>query len=319
MPPLCVRLFGKLSVRCDEQIVTGLEARKLQEMFCYLMLSRATPHPRESLAALLWGDSTTAQSKKYLRQTLWEIQKALHDYLPADANAIFVSDSDWVHVNPAVGLWLDVAVFEGAFAQVNGIRGAALSDSQADALRDAVQLYEGDLLEGCYQDWCLYERERLQSDYLVMLDKLMSWCEAHHQYEAGLAYGQCVMRYERARECTHRRLMRLYYLVGNRTAALRQYARCVATLAKELNVTPARATVELYHQIRMDKFEAGMPSSAAPSPPSESPTAPLPAVLPAVLPVVMDNLRQLRVVMTETQRQLQENIQAVDVALKARH
>lgn len=254
---------------------------------------------------------SVSTSKKYLRQTLWEIQKALHKHLPPDANAIFVSDADWVHLNPAAELWLDVAIFESAFAQVNGIRGAVLSDSQAQALRDAVRLYEGDLLEGCYEDWCLYERERLQSDYLVMLDKLMSWCEAHHEYEAGLAYGQCVMRYERARECTHRRLMRLYYLVGNRTAALRQYARCVTTLANELNVTPARATVELYDQIRADKFETEAASSAAPGPPSESTTAPL--------PVVMDHLKQLRVVMTETQRQLQENIQAVDVALKARH
>ena len=37
-------------------------------------------------------------------------------------------------------------------------------------------VYRGDLLEGCYQDWCLFERERLQNAYLAMLDKLMVRC-----------------------------------------------------------------------------------------------------------------------------------------------
>jgi hypothetical protein len=38
-----------------------------------------------------------------------------------------------------------------------------LNEAQAQLLKDAVNLYCGDLLEGWYQDWCLFERERLQS------------------------------------------------------------------------------------------------------------------------------------------------------------
>lgn len=307
MPTLSVRLFGKFSVRCNERIVSGFEPSKLREMFCYLLVHRDSPHPREMLAALLWGDSTTVQSKKYLRQTLYDIQRALHPHLPADENGIFVADADWVHLNPAVDLWVDVAIFESAFGLVKGTVGAALDDSKAEALREAVGLYQGDLLEGCFQDWCLYERERLQSDYLMMLDKLMNWSEAHQEYEAGLAYGQIVMRYERARECTHRQLMRLYSLNGDRTSALRQYARCVSALAEELSVTPARRTVELYDRIRADEFESATPRAAGTS---VSPEA-------SAIPEVMDHLKQLRVVLTETERQVQENIRVVDVALKA--
>jgi len=40
-------------------------------------------------------------------------------------------------------------------------------------LQEAVRLSYADLLEGWYQDWCLYERERLQNIYLLILDKLM--------------------------------------------------------------------------------------------------------------------------------------------------
>src|SRR5262249_60992611 len=110
MPLLSVRLFGKLSVQHDEQIVNGLDACKVRELFCYLLLYRQSPHPRESLAALFWGDSSTAQSKKYLRQALWELQTALN----ANLDGILIVEPEWVRLNPAADLCLDVALFEQA-------------------------------------------------------------------------------------------------------------------------------------------------------------------------------------------------------------
>src|SRR5262249_2961614 len=232
MPPLRVRLFGKLSVQRQERIVNGLDACKVRELFCYLLLYRQSPHPRESLASLFWGDSSTAQSKKYLRQALWELQTALNADLYPGHDGVFIVEPEWVRLNPAAELWLDVAIFEQALVLTRGMAGSSLDADGVEALRNAARLYQGDLMEGCYQDWCLCERERLQSAYLIMLDKLMDCCEARQEYEEGLAYGQCVMRYERARESTHRRLMRLHYLAGDRTAALRQYARCVEALTE---------------------------------------------------------------------------------------
>jgi DNA-binding SARP family transcriptional activator len=300
MSQLSVRLFGKLSVTCGEETVRGLEGLKAREMLCYLLLHRRNPHPRERLAGLFWADSSTAQSKKYLRQTLWEIQRALQPWVPACGEGVFLSEAEWVCWNPAVDLWADVYDFECAFAAVSGVRGAEMDDRQAEALRGAVQLYQGDLLDGCYQDWCVYERERLQSDYLTMLDKLMSWCEVHNDYEAGIAYGHRGLRYERARECTHRRLMRLYYLAGDRTAALRQYARCVEALASELGVKPARRTSELYDQIRADELDAATKPRSIADPAGE------PALAPRGL---IDQLNQLHEMLTEIQQRLQKDIE----------
>ena len=70
-------LFGKLEMRLNGRHLVGCEARKLQELLCYLLLYRDRPHYRETLAAVLWSDSTTAQSKKYLCQALWQLQAAL--------------------------------------------------------------------------------------------------------------------------------------------------------------------------------------------------------------------------------------------------
>jgi DNA-binding SARP family transcriptional activator len=77
MSALRIRLFGKFSATSDGRELEKLDACKSQELLCYLLVHRARPHPRESLAAMLWGDATTEKSKKYLRQSLWHLQSVL--------------------------------------------------------------------------------------------------------------------------------------------------------------------------------------------------------------------------------------------------
>src|SRR6266496_4818324 len=299
MPHLSVRVFGKLSIKRNDNTVHGLDACKLQELFTYILVFRESPHSRESLAALLWGDSSTAQSKKYLRQALWQLQRVLGSRSDKGDDRIFDVAADWVSFNSDSDIWLDVAVFEQAFSVAREVAGQHLNTSQAQTLDHAIQLYQGDLLEGWYQDWCLFERERLQTNYLIMLDKMMSYCEAHEKYETGLAYGLRVLRYDRARESTHRRLMRLHYLAGDRTGALRQYEHCVAALREELGVKPSRLTVALYDQMRLDEFHS-------PGPPRGGD--------PNVLPRVRDHLKQLRSALKEIHVQVQQDIKAADAA-----
>ena len=250
-----IRMFRRLSICHNGQPVAGLEAGKLQELLCYLLIHRAQPQPREVLASMLWGDYSTAQSKKHLRQALWQLQAGL-DLSAADPcnGHLLLVDADWVQINPHIDLWLDVAAFEQACALSAGRPGRLLDDETACRLRDAVQLYQGDLLEGWYQDWCLFERERLQNLFLALLDRLVDYCEASQRYELGRAYASRSLRYDPARERTHRQLMRLAYLAGDRTAALRQYEQCAAALLQHLGVMPAARTVRLYEQICADHF-----------------------------------------------------------------
>ncbi len=200
------------------------------------------------------GDSQTCQSKKYLRQTLWQLQTALTHENPCGAERILIVDNDWISINPQANLWLDFAVLEQSLALTNDTSGYDLETTDAQTLKDAVNLYRGDLLEGWYQDWCLFERERIQLIYLEILYKLMEYCELHREYETGVKLGEQVLRYDRAQERTHYQLMRIYYLAGNRTGALRQYERCVTSLEKDLGVKPSIRTITLYKQIRADSF-----------------------------------------------------------------
>lgn len=309
MNAIQVRLFGKFQIRFNGAELIGIEGHKTQELLAYLMIYRSRAHAREVLAEALWGEPHRAQTRKYLRQTLWQVQTALEPCAVDDGNVPLVADPDWVQFNPVSSVWLDVAQFEDAYARTQGVSGAALDDTAVDFLSRAVQLYAGDLLEGCYQDWCIFERERLQNIYLAMLDKLIDWCLAHGAYEIGLDYGAQILRYDRARERTHRRMMRLYYLAGDRTSALRQYEHLVSALREELNVKPARRSVLLVEQIRADSFDDNDHSAGG------SGIARPPATSGPLQSDPRAQLRHLQVSLTAMQRQIRQDLEAIELTL----
>jgi DNA-binding SARP family transcriptional activator len=306
-------LFGQFDVRMDGQPVSGLEARKAQELLAFLLIQRSRAYSREFLAEMLWGQRAPAQSKKYLRQILWQVQSALSGHNQSGDEAGLLSvDGEWVRVDGRCDLWLDVAVFEQAYAQAEGMAGAELDSQRADSLRQAVQLYRGDLLAGCYEDWCIFERERLQTMYLAMLDKLIDCCQEHGQYEVGLGFGATILRYDRARERTHRRMMRLYYLAGDRTSALRQYDQLVRALREELDVTPSRRSTVLRDEIRADSYDAMPPRPPAGSPPGAYAQSGPASTGPAD---ARSHLRHLHQSLLHMQRQIRQEIESIELTL----
>jgi DNA-binding SARP family transcriptional activator len=247
-------LFGRFEARRNNQLLNGFEARKVQELFCYLATFRDRSHPRESLADMLWEGYPTTSTKKNMRQTLWQLQSALD--VPSHAIPVVLVESEFLSLNPEANVLIDTAIFEAAADAVRDTSGYQLDGEQADTLRQAVTLYRADFLEGWYSDWCLHERERYHDLFLMMLDKLICYYEARQEYETSLYFCNRALREEYVRERTHRQLMRLYYLLGDRTAALRQFERCKEALEEALGVSPGQRTRHLYEYICDDDATA---------------------------------------------------------------
>jgi len=258
MSKLQFRLFGKFVASDGHDTLKGLEATKDQELLSYLLIHRNQHHSREALAGLLWSENSTERSKKYLRQAIWHLQNVLEP-ISSSGEKIVLVEHDWLRLNPANRPWCDVAEFEEAFGRAEGIAGNRLDEDVAQRLKQAVGLYGDDLLAGWYCDWILFERERLQNKYLIMLDKLLQYSSEHREYEAGQNYGETILRHDPAQERAHRQLMHLYYAAGDRTAALRQYDRCASALKDELGVAPERRTTSLYEKIKTGQMADSEP------------------------------------------------------------
>jgi DNA-binding SARP family transcriptional activator len=295
MAELKVYLFGKFSIEGDRPEALCLPGGKTQELFFYLALHRHQLHSRETMAALLWPECSTVKSKKNLRQALWQLRCALASSTKSRKREFLVIDAESIHMNGDKAMSVDVSVFERAYEGVCGVTGNALDSSQAKVLERAIELYRGDLLEGCYEDWCLVERERLQNWYLIMLEKLICYSRKVRDFPRALEYGEKVLRLDRAHERTHRQLMRTFYESGNRPAALRQYERCKAALQEELGVEPSHKTQKLDGQIRRE--DVGGPAA------EEIRAVPLQP------PTATGHLKQLLEFITRIQLQVKEELQ----------
>jgi len=307
MPILSVHLLGKFTAYTAPAVMpAGLEVRKVQELLCYLLVHRSQPQHRETLAGTLWGETTAVQSRANLRKTLWQLHTAIEPCVEAGPPNLIDIQGEWLQIHPDADLWLDIELLESAYAMSKGQRGEELSAAVAAVLEDAVKLYHSDLLDGWYQDWCLFERERLQSMYLSLLDKLMGYCEFYVDYEKGIAYGADALRYDQTREQTHRRLMRLHFLAGDRPAALRQYERCRAILHESMSIEPAEQTIVLQEQIRRNTLNV----------------APNSVVVAAAQHELVDlraMLQNLQATLSTNEAHVRKYLEAVEQLLSKRH
>lgn len=302
MVSLRVWMFGKLRVQHGNTAWKWDDCCKIQEIFCYLMIHRIARHNREHLAELFWCNRSAAASKKNLRQALWQLQSRCAEFLGKSSATILSTSSAWVCLHPELDLWTDVGVFEQAYECMCNTE--KLDATCMQKLQQAVDLYQGDLLEGWYQNWCLCERERLQNMCLAMLDRLVYYCEEHQEYAAGLSYGERILKYDPARERTHQQMMRLKYLSGDRTGAMRQYDRCVKALRLDLGVQPSRRTRDLFDQMRSDH-------SPLPAPPdsSISQSNSVPQLTPSEL---LDQLKSLQTMLCDLQQQSRQWIKFIE-------
>jgi DNA-binding SARP family transcriptional activator len=240
MSTLCIRLFGSLQLERDGRPLPNLPARRVGDLLAYLALYRDTLHTRERLAGLLWADAEEDRARHSLNTALWRLQRVLRGssgarpYLRVSPQAIgFNADSD---------CWLDVAEFESRCA-------LAAQSEDASLYEQAVELYRGDLLPDCYEDWCLVERERLQGLYVRALQRLVSYYARRDEPERAVEFGRRILVCDPLREEVHRALIRLHLKADQPATALRQYRACEEVLRRELAVEPSPETRALLPRI----------------------------------------------------------------------
>jgi hypothetical protein len=99
--------------------------------------------------------------------------------------------------------------------------------------------------------------------------------------------------------------MRIYYNMGDRTNALRQYERCATILKEEMDVSPSQRTEKLFEFIKEDKFD-----------PSTNPAVSQiqPAKMGSIYGLVY-HLSQLRYHLSEAHQQVGQDIEIVQSIL----
>ena len=239
-----IQLLGDFRLTWDDLPAQGLNTPRLQSLLAYLALHRDAPQLRQRIAFLFWPDSSEAQARNNLRQLLHALRGA-----QPDVSALLLVDHHALQWRPDVTLTLDVEAFERAVADLE--REEVASDGGALRLTGEriLELYQADLLPGCYDEWIAPERERLRERYIRALERLVAAHETRRDLTSAIRYARQLIRSDPLNEEAYRALMRLLAQTGDRVGELRAFQACASALMQALGIGPSQTTEDLHQRL----------------------------------------------------------------------
>jgi DNA-binding SARP family transcriptional activator len=129
---LSIALLGRTQILLDGRAIS-FRTNKVQALLCY-MLVEAINQPgvafrREALLEMLWPDMPLKSAQDNLRQTLYQLKKAIPETaVEGNSQPFILSDRVAVRINPDAIYILDVAQFEevtGSFSELVKLEKAA--------------------------------------------------------------------------------------------------------------------------------------------------------------------------------------------------
>lgn len=204
----------------------------MQRLVAFLAL-RGTTH-RCHVAGSLWPDVLESQALARLRTCVWRINKSAPDLLEVDGQGLRIAPTTWVD-----------SLEQEAFA-------TGLLRSQTDEGPDTFwsdegldTLWSGELLPGWYDDWIVFERERLSQLRLHALERSSALLLARNDLRTALQLALEAVRAEQLRESANAVLISVYLAEGNVSDAIAQYNAYRTLLNRELGLEPSPRLAEL--------------------------------------------------------------------------
>jgi serine/threonine protein kinase/DNA-binding SARP family transcriptional activator len=211
----------------------------------FALLAFLASHPprtfvrRDILLGLLWPELDQPHARGALSQALRFLRKELG---AASRSVIINRGTDEIGIDSGE-LWCDVAVFR----------------DHVDAGRygDALELYQGDFLDGFFADagtsfeeWLARERNQLRASAAHAARRLAELREREQNFTLAVATARRAVDLSSVDERVLRELLALLDRLGDRAGAIQAYDDFAARLAREFDAQPAAETTQLIGLIR---------------------------------------------------------------------
>ena len=230
MTLLTIRLFGELQAVDHRGDALSIGSRRTQAAIVWLALHSDAEAPLRDFATL-FGDDAAALA----RDLHYAFRFLPTRLLDGDGSALRFNRDE-----------IDVDALRLQELDENG---------SLAALREAAELYRGNLLEGFvsavdgYDEWLAGERLRFWRIGVGALGKLLAAQIRAGWWENAVDVAGRLLSLDPTQEVVHRTLMRLQLDQGRADAALRRYQECADILRREFNREPSAETEKVHEAI----------------------------------------------------------------------
>jgi len=218
-----VYLLGDPAVSQDGRLYVVPEGCKRLLAFVALQRGRVD---RRHAAGSLWPDGSDDRASGNLRSTLWRLRGAGIGVLESDKVSVYLRERTITDLD-ALCQWAD-RLIAGT---------ATEADMHVPEWTSAV----AELLPGWYDDWVIFERERIRQRMLHGLEVLSRVLRSDGRYGEAIDAAMSAVAVEPLRESAHRALAEAHFAEGNCVEARRTFIRYREIARRELGVEPSRA------------------------------------------------------------------------------
>lgn len=198
------------------------------------LLALRGPAHRCVVAGTLWPEVPEAQALASLRTGIWRMNRMVPGVVHAEGS----------HLAMATTITVDSGEQEGFVTRL--LRNHVEDEQWILAGLD--NLWHGELLPGWYDDWVVFERERLNQLRLHAMELTASVLTQHRHLHLALELALEAVRVEPLRETANAALMSVYLAEGNVWDAIHQYDAFRDLLKRELGLEPSPMLGELLPQ-----------------------------------------------------------------------
>jgi DNA-binding SARP family transcriptional activator len=230
---LGVNLFGGPYVICGEQRLVVPEGSKRLLAFVAIRGGRVD---RRHAAGTLWPAGDDERAAGNLRSALWRLRGVGIDVIEADKCALRLRSGTATDLQDTCA-WAERLIVGSA------------SESDLRILRWEGDV--GDLLPGWYDDWVIFERERLRQRVLHALEALSGRLVQAGRYAESIEAAMQAVQIEPLRESAQRALVEAHIAEGNFVEARRAFLAYRALAQQELGVQPGAALAALLQRARV--------------------------------------------------------------------
>ena len=188
------------------------------------LLGLTGPYSRTATAGTLWPEVSEQQAQGSLRTALWRLKRQWPGLVTAAEHGLAL--------NPLVEV--DTAKFVSAAMRT--LEGGPLQKREQPCLGN---LAAGELLPGWYDDWVVFERERLRQLQMHALERLSEQFATQRRFALALEAALEAVRMEPLRESAHASVIAVHLAESNLIEARRHYEHVRRLLWAELEVEPS--------------------------------------------------------------------------------
>lgn len=242
--PLRVHALGSCHVWIGDVLIERDRWRSARaaRLFQFLLVQRARWVPRDVLIEALWPGADPSRAENNLRQSIHLLRKTLEPELVETRHSRYVLfRGEACKLDLGEGGQSDIESFERLIREADRRLDEGRHRKAERALREAIDLYKGDLLEESpYEEFLAAAREDLRDRHLRALEKLVRLLDANRRHEEIVPICRRGLSRDPYSEDFAWHLIHALLRLGNRREAIEAYHRYEKLLVQELDVLPSQ-------------------------------------------------------------------------------